>query len=227
MPRKAAPSSDASTEPRRSTRIKEQPKPESIVKKVPAKPRGKKAKTAEEAEVLQDVEDKPKSTRGKKRTASDVEAEEGVVANGNTAEEPPAKRVKPASKIASKPTSKVTSKPPSKAAGTSSKPASKVAGTSSKPTSKMAGTSSKPASKISRAGSVKPASRTSAKPPSTTGAKKPASRASSRKPVSKIGNDDKENIAGPSAVQETIPEESEAEETAEDEAAPPQVEAAA
>ena len=92
MPRKAATESGeageaekrgATTEPRRSSRIKEQPQP-----KVPAvkktKPRAKKADN--EA----DKDGKPKSSRGKKRKAED-EAPNG---DGDDAASPTEKKVR-------------------------------------------------------------------------------------------------------------------------------------
>src|SRR5271168_1061485 len=69
MPRKAAgttaASGESSTEPRRSSRIKEQPKEETAPKKA-AKPRAKKA-DKESA----DKEEKSKAPRGKKRKADE------------------------------------------------------------------------------------------------------------------------------------------------------------
>jgi len=97
MPRKAAATTDGA-EPRRSSRIKDLPKPD-LPKKAPAKPRVKKA-------------DGEAPKRGKKRAAEEP--------NGA---EPAAKKTKPASKAASKPTSKAAAKPASKA---SAKPVSKA-----------------------------------------------------------------------------------------------------
>jgi len=92
MPRKAAAapatagsSSEPSTEPRRSSRIKEQPKPEPAPKKAAAKPKAKKADKEDE-----DVEEKPKAPRSKKRKADD-EAPNG---ESTEAAEPPAKKVR-------------------------------------------------------------------------------------------------------------------------------------
>lgn len=77
---------DTDAAPRRSARIKEQPKvePEPAPKKAPAKPRSKKAKADEKEEkpAGDDAAGPPKS-RGKKRRAEDTE--EG---------EPPAKKVR-------------------------------------------------------------------------------------------------------------------------------------
>lgn len=106
MPRKAAPNPDApEVTPRRSTRIKEQPKaaPPPPAKKTPAKPRAKKVKdavTGEIDELAGDVEEKvtkkPAAGRGKKRTAAEAEVDaapapaEGPAApatNGASAEE--------------------------------------------------------------------------------------------------------------------------------------------
>ncbi len=86
MPRKIAATIESAGEPRRSARIKDLPKAEPAPKKAPAKPRAKKAPAAED-------EEKPKPTKGKKRTASEKEAEDGdPEANGD---EPPAKKVRP------------------------------------------------------------------------------------------------------------------------------------
>lgn len=99
MPRKsssataAAAAGDSGAEPRRSSRIKDQPKPEPA-KRAPTKPRVKKA-DKEKAEVSEDIEEKPKSARGKKRKEP-----EGAEANGAAAapegedEQPPAKKVR-------------------------------------------------------------------------------------------------------------------------------------
>ena len=86
MPRKAATASEGaadSTAPRRSSRIKDLPKPEPTVKK-PAKPRAKKADKEEKADGK---EDKTKTARGKKR--KDADEPNGAEEN----EEPPAKKV--------------------------------------------------------------------------------------------------------------------------------------
>lgn len=97
MPRKAAAATEGGTEtaePRRSSRIKDMPKPETAVKKV-AKPRAKKADKAKD-EKAEGKEDKPKSSRGKKRKEVEepngAPAEEG--AEGDKA--PPAKKVRSA-----------------------------------------------------------------------------------------------------------------------------------
>jgi hypothetical protein len=93
MPRKAATAPEGATdtaEPRRSSRIKDLPKPEQVVKK-PAKPRAKKADKDKE-EKTEDKDDKPKS-RGRKRKEPDepngVPADEAE----DEGEEPPAKKV--------------------------------------------------------------------------------------------------------------------------------------
>lgn len=86
MPRKAAATTETNAEPRRSSRIKEQPKPEPAPKKAPAKPRTKKVK-----EPAAEGEEKPKSTKGRKRTAAEKDAEDGAAVNGD---EPPAKKVR-------------------------------------------------------------------------------------------------------------------------------------
>jgi len=115
MPRKAV--NDAPAEPRRSARIKDQPKtePTAAPPKKPVKPRGKKAKeaaaaeepivihvqpeskaaeegprfSAEEAiepEKGEQTAEKPKSSRGKKRTAVEKDAaENNAVDEGATA----------------------------------------------------------------------------------------------------------------------------------------------
>lgn len=114
MPRKAAPphSTDAPAEPRRSSRIKEQPKAEAPPKKA-AKPRAKKVKPVDEKEdeakesLDEIVEDsKPKSARGRKRTAVDKDAEKPAEpaepAEPAAAEEedaPPSKKVRPVSLV--------------------------------------------------------------------------------------------------------------------------------
>ena len=85
-PKSTSAPADTDAAPRRSARIKEQPKvePEPAPKKAPTKPRSKKAKTDEKEEkpAGNDNAGPPKS-RGKKRKAED--AEEG---------EPPAKKVR-------------------------------------------------------------------------------------------------------------------------------------
>ena len=89
MPRKAATAPEGATDnaaPRRSSRIKDLPKPEPAVKK-PAKPRAKKA-DKDKDEKGDEKEDKPKSARGKKRKETDEP--NGAVAEES--EEPPAKK---------------------------------------------------------------------------------------------------------------------------------------
>ena len=93
MPRKAAAAAtDTRAEPRRSSRIKEQPKPDPP-KKAPSKPRAKKAaaKVApaaeDEPEEGETAAPKPKSSRGKKRTTEEVNGP------GEEAEKPPSKKV--------------------------------------------------------------------------------------------------------------------------------------
>jgi hypothetical protein len=91
MPRKAAAPVDESveaSEPRRSSRIKDQPKPEPVEKK-PTKPRAKKA----DKEVKEDGAEKPKSSRGKKRKAEDAPADEAPVGD-DTEKPPPSKKVR-------------------------------------------------------------------------------------------------------------------------------------
>ncbi|KAI9441313.1 AhpC-TSA-domain-containing protein [Lactarius indigo] len=92
MARKGAPATADSGEPRRSSRIKDQAKPEPPSKRAPAKPRSRKPKTTEdEGEVVE--KEKPKSaTRGKKRTAAEKDADHTPPpANGEGAP-PPAKK---------------------------------------------------------------------------------------------------------------------------------------
>ena len=82
------------TEPRRSSRIKDQGKPElPQPKKTPAKPRSKKPKaTAEEGDASN--KEKPKSApRGKKRTSAEKEAEHPEPAVNGDAAPPPTKKV--------------------------------------------------------------------------------------------------------------------------------------
>jgi hypothetical protein len=109
MPRKAAApsSSDALAEPRRSSRIKDQPKVDAPPKKA-AKPRAKKAKPADEKDGGADEPadepaeaPKPKSARGKKRTSTDKEAEElaeppAEPPAAQAEEAPPSKKVRSA-----------------------------------------------------------------------------------------------------------------------------------
>jgi len=101
MPRKAAaPASSDALEPRRSSRIKEQPKAEAPPKKA-AKPRAKKVKPADEkdGEAKESADEpaeapKPKSARGKKRSVTDKDAEEPAEPPAAEAEEaPPSKKV--------------------------------------------------------------------------------------------------------------------------------------
>jgi hypothetical protein len=90
MPRKAAAPAELVDEPRRSTRIKDQPKPAAPVsEKAPAKPKAKKADKDDEGTT----EEKPKSTKGRKRKADE--------ANGDDAEKDETE--KPASKKVSTP----------------------------------------------------------------------------------------------------------------------------
>jgi hypothetical protein len=100
MVRKA--NADAS-EPRRSSRIKDQAKPDPPPKKAPAKPRSKKPKaTAEQGDASN--KEKPKSAaRGKKRTSAEKEAEHAQpTINGDDAP-PPTKKVRfPSLSLASK-----------------------------------------------------------------------------------------------------------------------------
>ena len=87
MPRKSAAATEG--EPRRSTRIKDQPKPAAPAKKAPAKPRAKKAaakaKAGQEEEEESAGEAKAKAGRGKKRSAAEVNGDDSG---------PPAKKVR-------------------------------------------------------------------------------------------------------------------------------------
>ena len=90
MPRKAANSalvSEGPPAPRRSTRIKEQPKEPAPPKKTP-KPRAKKAD-----KEAADKEEKSKASRGKKRKADEEEVN-GDAGDANDAEAPAEKKVR-------------------------------------------------------------------------------------------------------------------------------------
>jgi hypothetical protein len=94
MPRKAAAAPAEPGEPRRSSRIKEQPKPQ-VTKKAPAKPRTKRGaapkvalETEEQPAEGEPAAAKPKSARGKKRTPEEVNGPE------DEAEKPPSKKVR-------------------------------------------------------------------------------------------------------------------------------------
>lgn len=87
-------SNPGAAEPRRSSRIKDQAKPEPPPKKgPPSKPRSKKPKpTAEEGDAVN--KEKPKSApRGKKRTSAEKEAEHPEPAVNGEAAPPPTKKV--------------------------------------------------------------------------------------------------------------------------------------
>jgi hypothetical protein len=93
MARKGAATTANAGEPRRSSRIKDQPKPDPLPKKTPAKPRTRKPKANEEEGVAGNKE-KPKSAAGgKKRTAADKDAEDTQPAMNGEDTAPPAKRV--------------------------------------------------------------------------------------------------------------------------------------
>ena len=94
MARKGVATATDGCEPRRSSRIKDQVKPDPPSKKAPAKPRTKKPKATEEDGDAADKE-KPKSaSRGKKRTSAEKEAESAQPAvNGGEGAPPPAKKV--------------------------------------------------------------------------------------------------------------------------------------
>lgn len=90
MPRKAA-VTEGAAEPRRSTRIKDQPKPEPVVKKAPAKPRAKKAdKVEKEGE---EKEEKPKAARGRKRKNADEANGAEAEGDADAVKPPPSKKV--------------------------------------------------------------------------------------------------------------------------------------
>lgn len=105
MARKGAAATTEAGEPRRSSRIKDQVKPDPLPKKAPAKPRTKKPKaTGEEGHAAH--KEKPKSAaRGKKRTAAEKDAADAAekeaeyaqpAVNGDEAAAPappPAKKV--------------------------------------------------------------------------------------------------------------------------------------
>jgi len=94
MPRKAAAATTAATEsaePRRSSRIKDLPKAEPVVKKQ-AKPRVKKADKSKGDEGETKVE-KPKSARGKKRKEAEEPNGAATAEEGEGGEEPPTKKV--------------------------------------------------------------------------------------------------------------------------------------
>ena len=92
MARKGAAATAHASEPRRSSRIKDQPKPDPLPKKAPTKPRARKPKATGEEGTAGNKE-KPKSAGGKKRTATEKDAEDAQPAvNGDDAP-PPAKRV--------------------------------------------------------------------------------------------------------------------------------------
>lgn len=94
MPRKSATTAtDGSAEPRRSARIKDQPKPTVSSKKAPAKPRARKTKANEQP--VEDAAEEPKPTKGRKRAASEVEAEDAALNGASDVDgPPPAKRVR-------------------------------------------------------------------------------------------------------------------------------------
>ena len=92
MARKGAAAANAG-EPRRSSRIKDQPKPDPPPKKAQAKPRARKPKaTGEEGDAGN--KEKPKSAAGgKKRTATEKDAEDSQPAVNGEGASPPAKKV--------------------------------------------------------------------------------------------------------------------------------------
>jgi len=93
MARKGAATTANAGEPRRSSRIKDQPKPDPLPKKTQAKPRTRKPKATEEEGVAGNKE-KPKSAAGgKKRTAAEKDVEDAQPAMNGEDTPPPAKRV--------------------------------------------------------------------------------------------------------------------------------------
>jgi hypothetical protein len=93
MARKGAATAANAGEPRRSSRIKDQPKPDPLPKKTPAKPRTRKPKATEEEGIAGNKE-KPKSAAGgKKRTAAEKDAADAQPAMNGEDTPPPAKRV--------------------------------------------------------------------------------------------------------------------------------------
>ena len=94
MPRKAAAATEGGTgaaEPRRSSRIKDIPKPEPVVKKA-TKPRVKKADKDKE-EKGEGKEDKPKSSRGRKRKEAEEPNGAPAAEGADGDKPPPAKKV--------------------------------------------------------------------------------------------------------------------------------------
>ena len=93
MARKGAATTANAGEPRRSSRIKDQPKPDLPPKKAPTKPRTRKPKaTGEEGDTGN--KEKPKSAAGgKKRTATEKDAEDAQPAVNGEDASPPAKKV--------------------------------------------------------------------------------------------------------------------------------------
>ena len=79
-------------EPRRSSRIKDQAKPEPPPKKAPAKPRSKKPKATEEGDAGDKEKPKPAS-RGRKRSSAEKEAEYPEPAVNGEDAPPPTKKV--------------------------------------------------------------------------------------------------------------------------------------
>jgi hypothetical protein len=93
MARKGAAATTNAGEPRRSSRIKDQPKPDPPPKKTPAKPRSRKPKATGEVGDAGNKE-KPKSAAGsKKRTATEKDGEDAQPAVNGEDAAPPAKKV--------------------------------------------------------------------------------------------------------------------------------------
>ena len=102
MPRKKAVDANAevaagdgektTTEPRRSSRIKDIPKPETVAKK-PAKPRAKKTKAADAAEGEGTTKKAGTKRKAAANGAAEGETKDDAEAAPAAGEEPPAKKV--------------------------------------------------------------------------------------------------------------------------------------
>ena len=93
MARKGAAAVTDAGEPRRSSRIKDQAKPDPQPKKAPAKPRARKPKATGEEGDPSNKEKLKSAARGKKRTATEKEAEHPQPAVNGDETPPPAKKV--------------------------------------------------------------------------------------------------------------------------------------
>jgi hypothetical protein len=92
MARKGAAAAINAGEPRRSSRIKDQPKPDPPSKKAPAKPRTRKPKATGEGDAG-DKEKYKSAAGGKKRTAAEKDTEDAQPAVNGEDAAPPAKKV--------------------------------------------------------------------------------------------------------------------------------------